>query len=362
MKLQNTLFSVLFITLVMIALGCTNSKEPQKPLPSEPALAPIETISTTKSPILPAPAAPALPAPTATIRADIPGKSSATNKRLFSKHIERAKEQPKTIAEFPVSIPDRYGKEIIFDKAPERIIAFDSAAIETLFAIGEGHRVIGTHDYVIYPPEASDVMRVGDAFNMDIEAVLNLEPDLVYLFYPTYKDQLEDAGLKVLLIETIEDDFKKMADHFRMWGAITGAVNNAEAIAEDFEARVEIIETALAPFESGPSVFQDVGSFWTPGNDTLVGNVFEVLKLVNIASEVKGYAQISPEVIVERDPQYIISSYGDIYSIDPAFAEVLAIKNRAVFVPNEDYLSVSGPRFILGVEEIAHLIYPGIFK
>ena len=353
---------MLFITLVMIALGCTNSKEPQKPLPSKPALAPIETISTTKSPILPAPAAPAQPAPTATIRADIPGKSSATNKRLFSKHIERAKEQPKLFAEFPVSIPDRYGKEIIFDKAPERIIAFDSAAIETLFAIGEGHRVIGTHDYVIYPPEASDVMRVGDAFNMDIEAVLNLEPDLVYLFYPTYKDQLEDAGLKVLLIETIEDDFKKMADHFRMWGAITGAVNNAEAIAEDFEARVEIIETALAPFESGPSVFQDVGSFWTPGNDTLVGNVFEVLKLVNIASEVKGYAQISPEVIVERNPQYIISSYGDIFSTDPAFAEVLAIKNRAVFVPNEDYLSVSGPRFILGVEEMAKLIYPGIFK
>ena len=346
----------------MIDLGCTNSGEPQKPLPPAPALAPIETIITVKSPILPAPAAPALPAPTATIRADIPYKNSAKNRKLVSKHIERANEPPKLFAEFPVSIPDRNGQKIIFDKAPERIIAFDSAAIETLFAIGEGHRVIGTHDYVIYPPEASEVIRVGDAFNMDIEAVLNLEPDLVYLFYPTYKDQLEDAGLKVLLIETIEDDFTKMADHFRMWGAITGAVNAAETIAEDFEARVEIIETALAPFESGPSVFQDVGSFWTPGNDTLVGNVFEVLKLVNIAYDVKGYAQISPEVIVERDPQYIISSYDDIYSIDPAFAEVLAIKNRAVFVPNEDYLSVSGPRFILGVEEIAHLIYPGIFK
>ena len=67
-------------------------------------------------------------------------------------------------------------------------------------------------------------------------------------------------------------------------------------------------------------------------------------------------------MIIERNPQYIISSYGDIYSIDPAFAEVLAIKNHAVLVPNEDYLSISGPRFILGVEEIAQLIYPGIFK
>ena len=346
----------------MIDLGCTNSEEPQQPLPPAPALAPIETISTVKSPVLPAPAAPALPAPTVTIRVGIPDKNSTMKKNLVGKHVERVNEPPKFFAEFPISIPDRSGKEIIFDKAPERIIAFDSAAIETLFAIGEGHRVIGTHDYVIYPPEAGDVMRVGDAFNMDIEAVLNLEPDLVYLFYPPYKEQLEDAGLKVLLIETIEDDFKKMAGHFRMWGAITGAVNKAETIAEDFEARVEIIEAALAPFESGPSVFQDVGGFWTPGNDTLIGNVFEVLKLVNIASEVKGYAQFSPEVIVERNPQYIISSYDDIYSTDPAFAQVLAIKNRAVFVPDEDYLSVSGPRFILGVEEMARVIYPGIFK
>ena len=361
MKPQRGFFFVFLITLAIIALGCANSEEPQKPLPSAPALAPLESFSTVNPPALPAPAATVLPAPTVTISANIPGRRPATSKRLF-KQTKRAKEQPTIFAEFPVSIPDRYGKEIIFDKAPERIIAFDSAAIETLFAIGEGHRVVGTHDYVIYPPEAGDVMRVGDAFNMDIEAVLNLEPDLVYLFYPPYKEQLEDAGLKVLLIETIEDDFKKMAGHFRMWGAITGAVNKAETLAEDFEARVEIIEAALAPFESGPSVFQDVGGFWTPGNDTLVGNVFEVLKLVNIASEVKGYAQFSPEVIVERNPQYIISSYDDIYSTDPAFAQVLAIKNRAVFVPDEDYLSVSGPRFILGVEEMARVIYPGIFK
>ena len=137
---------------------------------------------------------------------------------------------------------DREGNEVVFEGAPDRIVAFDAAAVETIFAIGQGHRVIATHDYVSYPPEVDSVAKVGDAFNMDIEAIVNLEPDLVYIFYPTFKEQLENAGLKVLLIKTIDDDFQKTADIFRMWGSITDATDEAEALATDFEYRVNSIK------------------------------------------------------------------------------------------------------------------------
>ena len=265
-------------------------------------------------------------------------------------------------ATFPVYITDIDGREIIFDSPPKRIIAFDSAAVETLFAIGEGHRIIGTHDYVSYPPDANSITKVGDAFNMDVEAVVGLNPDLVYLFYPSFKEQLENAGLKVLLISTMGDDISEMADHFRMWGHITGAVMEANNLADDFEGRILNIESTLAPYTEGPSVFQDVGGLWTPGKNTLVGNVFKLLKLQNIAHDIEGYQQISPEVIVERNPQYIISSYSDIFSDDPKYSGVVAVKNGSIYIPSADYLSISGPRFLMGVDELANFIYPGIFK
>ena len=257
---------------------------------------------------------------------------------------------------------DREGNEVVFEGAPDRIVAFDAAAVETIFAIGQGHRVIATHDYVSYPPEVDSVAKVGDAFNMDIEAIVDLEPDLVYIFYPTFKEQLENAGLKVLLIKTIDDDFQKTADIFRMWGSITDATDEAEALATDFEYRVNSIKNMLSPFNTGPKVFQDVGGLWTPGNNTLVGNVFKTLKLQNVAHDVQGYAQFSPEMLIERNPQYIIASYSDSISPDDKFKDITAVRNGAVIIPSDDFLSISGPRFILGVEELAKTIYPGLWK
>ena len=44
------------------------------------------------------------------------------------------------------------------------------------------------------------------------------------------------------------------------------------------------------------------------------------------------------------------------------FKNVTAVRNGAVIIPSDDYLSTSGPRFILGVEELAKTIYPGLWK
>jgi iron complex transport system substrate-binding protein len=256
---------------------------------------------------------------------------------------------------------DGNGETIVFDSPPERIVAFDSAVVEILFAIGEGDRVVGTHDFVTSPPEADDVPRVGGAFNMDIEATVALEPDLVFIFFDRFKEDLERAGLNVLFIATLTDDFNQVADRIRLWGDIVGNPENAETVAADFETRVEAITATMADYAAGPSVFQDEGALWTPGQGTLIQQVFDVLKLENIAADIVGYEQISPEVIVERNPAVIIASYGDAISGDPVFQDLLAVRNGSVYVPNSDALSIAGPRFVQGIEELARWVYPGLF-
>jgi iron complex transport system substrate-binding protein len=263
---------------------------------------------------------------------------------------------------FPYAVTGSNGKQVTFDRPPERIVAFDSAALEILFAIGEGRRVVATHSFVSYPPEAANIARVGDAFSMNVEATVALQPDLVFIFFDRFLPDLERAGLKVLYIKTLNDDFTRIADNIRMWGRITGNPAAAERVAADFTARVEKIRQTIAPYDSGLTVFQNEGDLWTPGNDTLVGEVFELLKLKNIAHDVTGYAQLSPEVIVARDPQLIIASYGDDISANPAFKDVLAVRNRRIYVPSSNALSVAGPRFVEGIEALAKWAYPGIFK
>ena len=269
---------------------------------------------------------------------------------------------PPTPAPFPFTISDSDGNEVTFESPPERIVAFDSAALEALFAIGEGHRVVATHSFVSYPPEAADVPRVGDAFNMNIEAIVGLEPDLVFVFSDATLESLKRVGLKVLYLKSLEDDFIKVADNIRLWGRITGSQAAAETVAAEFESRVKNIRETMAPQPDGPSVFQDEGELWTPGPDTLIAGVFELLKLQNIAHDVSGYAQLSPEVIVERDPEVVIASYGDTFSANPAFQSVSAVEGNRVFVPSSGALSIAGPRFVDGIEELAEWVYPELFE
>lgn len=259
---------------------------------------------------------------------------------------------------FPYKVTDSNGKQITFESPPERIIALDAAAVEILFSLGEGHRVIGTHSFVTHPPEVTDIPKVGDAFNIDIEAIVDLKPDLVFLFYDRFSASLERAGLKVLYLESLNDDFIKVSDNIIMWGGITGNVSAAETNAAAFKSRVRRIENLIPKNPASLSVFQDLGDFWTPGPDTLNGKVFELLKLRNVSNDISGYAQLSPEIVVERNPQIIIASEEQTYLNSPVFEDVQAVKNGQVLKFPAGRLSIVGPRFIDDIEELAKLVYP----
>ena len=83
-----------------------------------------------------------------------------------------------------------------------------------------------------------------------------------------------------------------------------------------------------------------------------------MLNVSNIAFDVDGYAQISREVIVNRNPEIIITLNSDAITKDPAFNEISAVDNNRVYILPSDALSIDGPRFIDGIEELALLIYP----
>ena len=362
-----------FCLVLLFVAACGDAEpgaQPATPLPAA-AAAPAPPVPPAPAAVLapPAPPPPALPALAAIPAVELaplptsqPAHTLVTRARLTSAPTPTPTALPPPAAAFKYTVVDGNGNEVTFDRPPERVVAFDSAAVEILFAIGEGGRVVGTHDFLSYPPEADDIPRLGGAFNMNIEATVALEPDLVFIFFPTFLEPLENAGLKVFYQKTISDDFTRTADNIRMWGRIVGSTSRAESVAADFEARIERIRGVMAFYSGGPSVFHYEGALWTPGPDTLIGGVFELLKLENIAADVSGYAQLSPEVIVERDPQMIIASTGDTISGNPAFKNVHAVKNGRVLVPQSDALMIAGPRFVEGVEELARWAYPGLFR
>ena len=261
-----------------------------------------------------------------------------------------------------LTIMDSLGRKIQFEQPPKRIVAFDSAAVEILFSIGAGDMIVGTHDFVSFPPEASLISKVGDAFNMNLESVIELNPDLVFVFSPTHVANLEKVGLKVLYLESRQSGLNEIPKDIRMWGNIVGHESKSVKISESFEDKTNLIQKRLKSTNKQLSVFQDVGGFWTPGNNTLMGEVFTLLNLSNIAFDIQGYDKISPETIVDRNPDIILTSDISIYTSDSKFSNLTAVTEGNIIEIDDDRLSIAGPRFIDGVTDIAKKIYPEILN
>ncbi len=303
-------------------------------------------------------------------RKDLSKQLSEKTDRLDGLETKLTKSQAKLIetenklnqVEYPIAIMSSDGEIVTFASAPQRIIAFDSSAVEILFDIGESNKVIATHSFATHPSTVSNLPKVGDAFNLDLEAIVALEPDLVFVFYESNVQPLRKLGLKVLYIKTLDHNFEKTTELMRMWGRITNNMEGASTSINDFNTKIDIISKKVDSSTKGPRIFQDIGGLWTPGANTLVHEVFELLKADNIAKEIDGYAQISPEIIVEKNPQIIITPNPEVFLENKAYENISAVKNNKIYSLQSDSLSVPGPRFPDGIIEIAKYMYPNKFE
>ncbi len=266
---------------------------------------------------------------------------------------------------FPVVVTDSNGNDVTFDVPPERIVALTSVVVEILFALGEGHRIVATHDFVAYPPEADSVPRVGSAFSVNVEQVIAADPDLISVFYASSYEAVENLGPQVLYLES-PSTLDGIPDRMRLWGRITGKREAGESLAVDFETKLDAILADLASLEQGPRLFHDDSLLYTRGPGTILGQVYDLLKVQNIAHDIDGYGQLTPEILVERDPEVIVTTFPtriQEFMEDPAFQDVSAVRNGRVYVVEPDGLvSVFGTRFIDGIEVLAKLIYPDRFE
>lgn len=265
---------------------------------------------------------------------------------------------------FPLTIEASNGESIIFQSPPQRIVALDSPAVEILYAIGAGDRLVGTHEYVFYPLKVADVPKVGDAFNLNVERIAELEPDLIYTVFDLQNPQLAALGVPVLYLAS-PTTLAEIPERMRMWGRITGQVEAGEKLARATEASFEELADKLASVGRGPRVFHDLGDFWTTGPDTFQGDMYRFLKAENVAHDVSGWTQISAEVLVERDPEVVVASFGaEAYEDNPALASISAVKNGRVHsldVSLTTLISVEGPRIVQGLEVLARLLYPELW-
>ena len=75
---------------------------------------------------------------------------------------------------------------------PSRIVCLTEESVETLFLLGEGHRIVGVSNYVVRPKEALELPKVSMFTSSSYEKIEALKPDLILGFSDIQSDIARD--------------------------------------------------------------------------------------------------------------------------------------------------------------------------
>lgn len=279
--------------------------------------------------------------------------------------------------EFPVTLKDGTGEEVVIEKKPKKIVSLMPSNTEIAFALGLGEEIVGVSDHDNYPEEAEEKEKIGGQ-EFNVEKIISLAPDLVLAHYSNAEgskeglQQLRDAGITVLVVHDAQT-FDTVFETIDLIGKATGESDAAEKIIADMKETLEMVKDKVVDLEEDErkSVLVEVSpapEIYTTGKNTFMDEMIQLVNAKNVAKAEEGWVQLSEETIIEMNPDVIVTTYG--YYVDNTVEQVLsrkgwedvtALKNEQVIDVNADLVNRSGPRLAKGVEELAKAIYPELF-
>lgn len=140
--------------------------------------------------------------------------------------------------------------------APQRIVSLAPVVTETLFAIGAGDRVVGVTRFCDRPAAVTHLPKVGGYTDPQLEAILQLHPDLVIAMpsmgQRTTLTRLREAQIPVYIVfgDSIAE-IKTMMDGI---GSVTHNQTDAVRLVRELEHRLADISASVSTGASAPRV------------------------------------------------------------------------------------------------------------
>ncbi|MDP8953931.1 MAG: ABC transporter substrate-binding protein [Actinomycetota bacterium] len=242
---------------------------------------------------------------------------------------------------------------------PERIVSLSPTATEMLFAIGAGDQVVAVDDQSNFPPEAPTTDLSG--FNPNLEAITTYQPDLVVLSGD--RDGLV-AGLETLGIETIVNEVAvTLDDTYDQIAGLAIATGHEDEGAEVVAGMRRDIDALVARVPERPeplTYYHELDdTLYSVTSDTFIGQIYALAGLKSVADaadptgEFGGYPQLSPELVVDADPDFIFladtkccGQSAETLAQRPGFQTLSAVAEGRVVELDDDIASRWGPRVV----------------
>ena len=198
---------------------------------------------------------------------------------------------------------------------PQRIICLTEETVETLYLLGEDHRIVGVSGYAVRPKRVRrEKPRVSAFTSADIPKILALKPDLVLTFSDLQADiaaELLRAGVAVMGYN--QRDVAGILAMIRHLGATVGAAARADQLADEYARRLDSI-ARQAQGRASPSVYFEE---W---DEPMISGIKWVSELIEIAGGREAFPDladkpaakdriVTSEQVIAAAPDMIIASW-----------------------------------------------------
>lgn len=280
-------------------------------------------------------------------------------------------------AESTITLTDQAGREIVMEPA-ETIVSCYYITTYATMALGLSDRVIGLENkadtrpiYHMSDPELLEKPNVGTLKELNVEAVAELNPDLVLMpvKLSSYADTLTDLGITVLVVNPESQEL--VEEMLTLIATACGVEERAEELLSYYDEKLSQLESYT--YDKVPTVYMGSNSAFL---ETAPGKMYQsdLISLAggkNVAEELDGdyWTAVSYETILAMNPEVIVIPCGASYTADDIYADaqladVDAVKNGRVFMMPQEIEEWDSPipSGILGVLWLTSVLHDDVYS
>jgi len=263
-----------------------------------------------------------------------------------------------------ITVVQANGESLTLPGPAVRIITLAPNLAELVFAAGAGESLKAVVEYSNFPARVAQIPRVGDAFRIDLERIVELKPDLVIAWKSgnpqTALLKLQQLGIKVWQIEITRPE--EIADTVENLSHAAGTEAVGEAIAAQLRNRLADLQRKNAGNVPVDFFYQiSPRPLYTINGQHIISRSLEICGANNVFSELPTLApQISLESVIIANPQVMIAA--EVPGDPPAllawqdWPQLQAVQNGALFYLPADEINQATPRLLDSIELACKLL------
>lgn len=287
-------------------------------------------------------------------------------------------DEPKQSKRAERIVTDDLERKVIVPTKITRVVSTAPSVTEMIFAAGGGDRLVGVTTFCNYPEEAKNIAKIGDTMNPNMETIVALKPDIVFVSTASqieaFAKTLDQNGIAVYVMDPafLDEIINKLNELSLMFGT----QEKTRTFIDDLEDRTNKLrflrldrdETSAERDKrlGAVTVFVQISNepLFTIGETAFITGLIYEAGGKSVTAELEtAYPKLSKETALALQPDVIIlSDSPDNQEPNEVFKNSPAVKSGRVYKINADIISRPGPRLVDALEQIAKLLHPDKFK